>query len=250
MGANNLTIGAAAGSTIYAGTISGTGSVTKDLASTLTLDQASTYSGGTTVNGGTLNVRNTSGSATGTGDVTIGASGTLSGTGAIAPDANNSIYINGSFVVGDSTVAATASSFGLTTSGTGSTVMGNNTSMSFDLFSNIGNNSAIPTAADFVNLQGTLNFTAATTLIITNPNSLSGFALGDKWKLFSFTSGSIVGAFTSINDSALSLGVGLYGSVTTDAFGAYYVITNVPEPTRALLLMLGLLGIGLRRRRK
>ena len=250
LGAHNLTIGASSGSTIYAGTISGTGSVTKDLASTLTLDQASTYSGGTTVSAGTLNVRNTSGSATGTGAVTIGASGTLSGTGSIAPDANNSIYINGSFVVGDSTVAATASSFGLTTSGTGSTVMGAGSSMSFDLFSNIGDNSAVSTAADFVTLGGSLDLTAASTLIITNPNGLSGFALGDKWKLFSFASGSIVGAFTSINDSALALGVGLYGSVTTDGSGAYYVITNVPEPTRALLLMLGLLGIGLRRRRK
>jgi autotransporter-associated beta strand protein len=251
LGANNLTIGAAAGSTIYAGTISGTGSVTKDLASTLTLDQASTYSGGTTVNGGTLNVRNSTGSATGTGDVTVGASGTLSGTGSIAPDANNSIYINGSFVVGDSTAGSpVASSFGLSTSGTGSTVMGAGSSMSFDLFSNIGDNSAISSAADFVSLTGSLDLTAASTLIITNPNGLSGFALGDKWKLFSFASGSIVGAFTSINDSALGLGVGLYGSVTTDGSGAYYVITNVPEPTRALLLMLGLLGIGLRRRRK
>ncbi|MBK8036101.1 MAG: autotransporter-associated beta strand repeat-containing protein [Verrucomicrobiaceae bacterium] len=251
LNSNNLTIGAATGSTIYAGTISGTGgSLTKDLASALTLDQASTYSGGTTVNGGTLNVRNTSGSATGTGAVTIGASGTLSGTGAIAPDANNSIYINGSFVVGDSTVAATASSFGLTTSGTGSTVMGAGSSMSFDLFSNIGDNSAVSTAADFVTLGGTLDLTAASTLIITNPNGLSGFALGDKWKLFSFVGGAFSGAFASINDSALALGVGLYGSVTTDGSGAYYVITNVPEPTRALLLMLGLLGIGMRRRRK
>lgn len=251
LGTNNLTIGAATGSTIYAGTISGTGgSLTKDLASTLTLAGASSYDGGTTVSGGTLNVTNTTGSATGTGNVTVDLGATLAGTGSIAPAANNSIYINGSFVVGDSSVAATASSFGLTTSGTGSTVMGAGSSMSFDLFSNIGDNSAVSTAADFVTLGGSLDLTAASTLIITNPNGLSGFALGDKWKLFSFASGSIVGAFTSINDSALALGVGLYGSVTTDGSGAYYVITNVPEPTRALLLMLGLLGIGLRRRRK
>jgi autotransporter-associated beta strand protein len=254
LGANNLTIGAASGSTVFAGSISGTGgSLTKDLASTLTLDQAASYTGGTTVNGGTLNVRNTSGSATGTGDVTVGASGTLSGTGSIAPNANNSIYINGSFVVGDATAGSpVASTFGLSTSGAGSTVMGAGSSMSFDLFTGagLGDNSGFASAADFVNLTGSLDLTAAATLIITNPTGMSGFALGDKWKLFSFVAGSFNGTFASINDSALSLGVGLYGSVTTDGGGAYYVITNVPEPTRALLLMLGLLGIGMRRRRR
>lgn len=252
LGANSLTVGAASGSTIYAGTLSGTGgSLVKDLASTLTLDQAASYTGGTTVNGGTLNVRNTTGSATGTGDVTVGASGTLSGTGSITPDANASIYINGSFVVGDSTAGSpAASTFGLSTSGTGSTVMGAGSSMSFDLFSNVGDNSAIASSADYVGLTGSLDLTAASTLILTNPNNLTTFALGDKWKLFSFTTGSIVGSFTSINDTALNLATGLYGSFTTDAGGGYYVITNVPEPTRALLLMLGLLGIGMRRRRK
>ena len=99
-------------------------------------------------------------------------------------------------------------------------------------------------------LTVSLDLTAASTLILTNPNNLTSFALGDKWKLFSFTTGSIVGGFTSINDTALNLATGLYGSFTTDAGGGYYVITNVPEPTRALLLMLGLLGIGMRRRRK
>jgi autotransporter-associated beta strand protein len=251
LGSNTLTIGAASGATIYGGSISGSGAIVKDLASTLTLDQAASYTGGTTVNGGTLNVRNTSGSATGTGDVTVGASGTLSGTGSIAPDANASIYINGSFVVGDSTAGSpVASTFGLSTSGTGSTVMGAGSSMSFDLFSNAGDNSTIASAADYVNLTGSLDLTAASTLILTNPNNLTTFALGDKWKLFSFTTGSIVGVFTSINDSALNLATGLYGSFTTDAGGGYYVISNVPEPTRALLLMLGLFGIGMRRRRK
>ncbi len=48
---------------------------------------ASTYSGVTTVNGGTLNVANTSGSATGSGNVTL-AAGTLSGNGAIAGTVN------------------------------------------------------------------------------------------------------------------------------------------------------------------
>ena len=63
--------------------ISGNGTVTQNGGGTLTLNKANTYSGGTTVNAGTLLVRNTSGSATGTGAVTVKYGGTLGGTGII-----------------------------------------------------------------------------------------------------------------------------------------------------------------------
>jgi autotransporter-associated beta strand protein len=50
---------------------------------TLTLTQPSTYSGGTTVAGGTLLVNNASGSGTGTGGVTVNNGAALGGTGTI-----------------------------------------------------------------------------------------------------------------------------------------------------------------------
>ncbi len=50
---------------------------------TLTLSGASTYAGGTTVNGGTLRVNNTTGSGTGSGDLEISAGSTLAGNGII-----------------------------------------------------------------------------------------------------------------------------------------------------------------------
>ena len=49
----------------------------------LTLSGASTYSGGTTITGGALTVANTTGSATGTGPVTL-TGATLAGTGTIS----------------------------------------------------------------------------------------------------------------------------------------------------------------------
>ncbi|HVT27765.1 MAG TPA: autotransporter-associated beta strand repeat-containing protein [Lacipirellulaceae bacterium] len=68
----------------YAGSISGTGSVTKEAAGKLTLTGASSYGGGTNVVAGTLVAANTSGSATGTGPVTVAAGASLAGNGTIA----------------------------------------------------------------------------------------------------------------------------------------------------------------------
>src|SRR5207244_7330779 len=58
------------------------GSLTKAGSGKLSLTNANTYTGGTTITRGTLLVKNTTGSATGTGAVQVNA-GTLGGTGKI-----------------------------------------------------------------------------------------------------------------------------------------------------------------------
>jgi fibronectin-binding autotransporter adhesin len=84
-GAFALTIGGAGNTTVSSVIGPGAGTVTKDGAGTLTLSGANTYTGTTTVSGGTLLVNNTSGSGTGTGAVTVNNSGTtLGGTGTIS----------------------------------------------------------------------------------------------------------------------------------------------------------------------
>jgi autotransporter-associated beta strand protein len=83
LGSNSLTIGSNNLSTTFAGIIQDAGSITKTGRGKLSLTGANTYSGGTTVTQGTLLVRNTSGSGTGTGPVTVDA-GSLGGTGVIA----------------------------------------------------------------------------------------------------------------------------------------------------------------------
>jgi autotransporter-associated beta strand protein len=73
----NYTLGATGGG------ITGTASLAVMGAGTVSLGNANTYTGGTTVSGGTLLVNNTNGSATGAGTVSV-AGGTLGGTGGMA----------------------------------------------------------------------------------------------------------------------------------------------------------------------
>lgn len=92
----NLTIGGA-GNITLSGTVGlGTGSVTKNDAGTLTLSGANTYSGGTTLNAGTLAVGNDS--ALGTGTLTANG-GTLSATGA-PRTLSNAVTAAGDFTIG------------------------------------------------------------------------------------------------------------------------------------------------------
>ena len=86
VGANNLTIGRNHLDTIFSGVINdgdNGGSITKVGGGTLTLTNASNYTGGTIVESGNLLVDNTIGSGTGTGPVQV-TGGTLGGKGIIA----------------------------------------------------------------------------------------------------------------------------------------------------------------------
>jgi autotransporter-associated beta strand protein len=90
LGANNLTVGTNNLGTTFSGVIQdgGTnggigGSLTKAGSGKLNLTNANTYTGGTSITRGTLLVKNTAGSATGTGAVQVNA-GTLGGTGKIS----------------------------------------------------------------------------------------------------------------------------------------------------------------------
>jgi autotransporter-associated beta strand protein len=86
----------ATGSQLFSGQISGSGSYSRtasnpNTGATTEFTGNNTYSGGTTINDGTLKVNNTSGSGTGTGPVAVGTGlaatpnrGTLAGTGSIS----------------------------------------------------------------------------------------------------------------------------------------------------------------------
>ena len=225
----------------------GTGGFNKTGAGSLELRSASTNSGSSTVTMGTLVANNSSGSATGSGTLTVNSGAQLSGTGRIEAAANNYVYLNGTLQVGDSTLGSpVASSFTVATSGTGSFSTGAGSTILFDLFSVGGDLSSTPSAADYIRLFGTMDPTLGTTFIVGNPNALSGFVAGDQWRFFDLASGSISSDVT-VDYSSLSLGSGLSGSF--DRTSGIFSIMGVPEPSRALLMMVGLAGVTLRRRR-
>ena len=95
IGAENLTIGSNDLTTTFAGSIQGTGTITKIGAGNLTLTTANSYSGGTVVESGVLLANNTTGSATGNGPVNVNG-GTFGGGGAVS----------GNVIVGDGSGAA------------------------------------------------------------------------------------------------------------------------------------------------
>jgi autotransporter-associated beta strand protein len=121
----NYTVNSSDSTGITSGTLikEGTGSVT--------ISTANTYSGGTTLNAGTLNVNNAS--AIGTGALTIAAGTTIDNTSgsAVTLSTNNAQFWNGDFTFGGSNdlnlgtgTVALASSLFVTTNGTAALTVG------------------------------------------------------------------------------------------------------------------------------
>ena len=227
--------------------ITGTGSFTQAGSGTTTLTVDNTYAGGTTVSAGTLQVNNTSGSGTGSGTVTVDA--TLKGDGSITAAANNYVYLNGTLQVGQ-TGATVGQDFSLTTSGAGSTIFGASSLLSFDLWTTTGTDqTGTLAAADVLRLFGDVSIAGTSLLKLGNPNALT-FQPGDMFKVFDWAGlGTLTGTFaTDFSDITLTPGTYIDSSnlYTTGIIS----IASVPEPSRAMLLATGTLGLLLRRRRK
>ncbi len=102
-GTPTLTVGDFNANGSFSGSISnsaGSIALVKTGLGTLTLGGASTYSGGTTVSGGTLLVTNLTGSGTGSGSVTVSAGTAFGGTGSAGGSVNWQANSIASFTVG------------------------------------------------------------------------------------------------------------------------------------------------------
>ena len=203
--------------------ITSAGVLTKAGTSSLTLTGTSAYTGATHVAAGSLIVN---GALTDGASFTVDRGAMLAGTGTMRPAVDQSFLINGALSVGDPLVAPTPSILSLSTTGTGAVVMGGGSAIVVDLFTGagLGDNTAISTSADQLNLHGHLVATAGSTLAIGNPNAMSAFAIGDQWKVLELNSagtnaGSITGNL-AVDSHLLGLAYGLAGSLdqTTGIF--------------------------------
>jgi rhamnogalacturonan endolyase len=184
-----LTVGGNNAGATFSGALTnttGAGSLTKTGAGVFILTGADNgYSGGTTVNGGTLLVNNTNGRGTGAGAVTVAGGGALGGNG----------IISGAVTVNSGGVFAPGNPLGtLTLSNTLGLSPGSTTVMEVE---------SSPLTNNAVKVSG--NLTEGGTLNVTNIGALA-LADGDSFKLFN--AGSYGGAFANMILPPLPAGLG------------------------------------------
>jgi len=249
-------------------------------AGTLTLTGANTYSGQTSVNAGTLLANNTSGSATGSGAVVVGAAGTLGGSGRIAPALLAAVTINGSLAPGSPGISNGIGKLTVSPEG-GNMVFGATGTANFELLTN-GTHGYTPT----YNMDGTIASLSGTYVSGGNDQlSFQGGALANKVDFTNLAAGNFnvtfAGGYTPAANDIFDLldwanltGSGalnnepsaitglsvaqldlptLPGALVWDTsqwtgFGVVGIYL-VPEPSRMLLMFFGLAALFLRRRR-
>lgn len=223
------------------------GGIIKEGNSTLYLSGDNTYQGTTTVNSAALLV---TGSHTGGGTYTVASGATLGGSGQIALATNASFDISGTVDVGPTLEATTAGRLDFTAAGTGAVTFENGSALHLSLISGAGagDQSGNAGAADILGISGNLTIGTGVTLTVANPNTLTGWAVGDRWRLFDWTHvGTITGTFDVALPDLTSSG---FSWDYSDLYTGGTIAVIVPEPGRFLLLGLGSLLLLLRRRRR
>jgi autotransporter-associated beta strand protein len=217
-----FTLGGASANAEFDGVIANGGysgspavSIVKTGGNTQTFTNANTYTGTTTVNGGTLLINNPGGSGTGTGSVTVANGGILGGKG----------IISGAVTVQSGGVLAPGNPLGILTVNNTLTLTSGSTT-----FMQVGHS---PLTNNTLKVSGTL--TEGGTLNVTNIGS-AALTNGDSFKLFN--AGTYSGAFSAYvlpqlgsglawNTSALnSSGVISVISLTAPAIGGAGIDAN------------------------
>lgn len=236
--------------------VTGSGALTKVGAGTTTLTGTNTYTGSTTVSEGTLQVGLSGYGQTGSGAVTVnGSSAVLAGTGNIQ---GSTSIILGTLRPGDNAGASTGT---LNMHSLSFVPVASTTVAELQI---TGSAAGSGIAADFVSVTGNLTLNNFSNIVINGTGYTA--AVGDSFTLLDwsgvitlngFSTGANLrtGANADGNEGNLDLpditGLGLWqiGSLL-DAGELTFTIVAVPEPTRGVLVLCGMLGMLMRRRRK
>ncbi|MES2736995.1 MAG: autotransporter-associated beta strand repeat-containing protein [Verrucomicrobiota bacterium] len=248
------------------GIISGTDCavLTKAGTGTLFLTNANTYVGGSMISAGTLVVNNLTGSGTGSGTVTVGIGSTLAGTGRIS-----GLVANSGIIAPGSVNGAGVSTLGQLNIGSLSSTsesillfqLGGATTLDLaNVLAYQANPSGFSVPASWTNYEsGTtqhdqlyINDPSAPSLLTTIQVSnifLNGF-VPDYGHVFQILDWTTLGTAAATGTPTFNLPT-LTGSLSWDTglFNSHGLIVVVPEPSRLLLLFIGLLGLHFRRRR-
>lgn len=231
---HTLTINQTANGT-YQGTISGSGAkIIMGAASTsqLVFANANTYTGGTTINGGTLLVNNTTGSGTGTGAVTVNSTGGLGGTGTITTAGLVDIKSGGTLSPGNNGIGT------LTLNGSGGLNLRPGSVLSVEVQdTGVGEH-------DLLSVSGTATLGGS-----LDVSFLGGGTLNYSDSVVILSAGTLVGTFSNAPTEGSKLSFdGIQFSVSYLNNMVTLTQFHVPEPG-SMLLLTGILGCAVLRRR-
>ncbi|MEN3942280.1 autotransporter-associated beta strand repeat-containing protein [Prosthecobacter sp. SYSU 5D2] len=212
-----------------AGDISGMGGLAKTGTGTLTLTGSNSYAGSTLVQGGTLLLNPATGSAIGLGPVSIDSTATLAGQGDVAGAV--SVLAGGRITPGIGTQAGTLSLLtGLDVQGDGRLVL--------DLFAN-GQN-------DRLAITGTLQMSTTSMIEVLLQYTPSA---GDQFDLLDWSTLIVPGLLEDRLSVPDLTSLGLAWDYTQFQSQGILGVQFIPEPTRGILLLTGMMSLLFRRRR-
>jgi autotransporter-associated beta strand protein len=195
----------------------------------LQLTGANTYTGGTLVQSGTVRINNSTGSAFGTGAVTVESGATLTGAGMIS----GAVQMNGTWAPGNSPGLVTVNS---------NVVLGGNLDMELGGLQRATSATSGSGYYDAMNVSSGLALGGTLNVALTN-----GFtpSYGDSFALLQ--AAALSGDFGTVNYPALSGGLSWLRTTSATAM----TITVVPEPSTLAISAIATAGLaGLMRWRK